>query len=135
MSAYEELRQRLEGQPSRWMVTGAAGFIGSHLVQHLLQLGQEVVGIDNFETGFRYNLDDVRLIVGENNWRRFTFFDADICNLEACRQAMAGVTIVLHQAALGSVPRSIADPLRSNRANVEGFSMFSWQPETWTCSE
>jgi UDP-N-acetylglucosamine 4-epimerase len=120
-SAYEALKLKLVQRPYRWLVTGAAGFIGSHLVERLLTLGQDVVGLDNFATGFPANLDAVRIRVGEQNWYRFSFIEADICNLDACRDTVQGVHYVLHQAALGSVPRSIADPVHSNRANVEGF--------------
>ncbi len=121
MSAYEALEMQLVQRPSQWLVTGAAGFIGSHLVERLLKLGQHVVGLDNFATGFQANLDDVRARVGEHSWSRFSFLEADICDLGVCKAATEGADYVLHQAALGSVPRSIADPLLSNRANVEGF--------------
>ena len=108
-------------QSFRWLVTGAAGFIGSHLVERLLQLEQDVVGLDNFATGSRANIEQVQASVGEQKWRRFTFIEADICDLNACNEAVRGADYVLHQAALGSVPRSVADPLLSNRANVDGF--------------
>ncbi len=121
MSAYAALEQRLSQESSRWLVTGAAGFIGSHLVEKLLTLDQEVTGFDNFATGFRANLEYVRASVGEERWRRFTFMEADICDLQACQAATSGADYVLHQAALGSVPRSVADPLMTNRANVDGF--------------
>ncbi len=121
MSPYDAVELQLVQRPSRWLVTGAAGFIGSHLAERLLTLGQDVVGLDNFATGSRTNLDCVRATVGEENWRRFYFMEADICDLDACKDATRGAHYVLHQAALGSVPRSIADPLLSNRANVEGF--------------
>jgi UDP-N-acetylglucosamine 4-epimerase len=120
-SAYEALEPELLQQSSRWLVTGAAGFIGSHLVEKLLTLNQEVVGLDNFATGSRANLEDVRASVGEQKWLRFSFLESDICDLEACHEAASGVSYVLHQAALGSVPRSVADPLTTNRANVDGF--------------
>jgi UDP-N-acetylglucosamine 4-epimerase len=121
MSAYEALVPRLLQRSCRWTVTGAAGFIGSHLLERLLQLGQQVVGLDNFATGSTANLDEVRKRVGELNWRRFTFIEADICDLSACQQAMRGTDYVLHQAALGSVPRSLADPQQTNRVNIDGF--------------
>lgn len=105
----------------RWLVTGAAGFIGSHLVEALLRLGQEVVGLDNFETGYRRNLDEVRDAVGEEAWRRHTFIEGDIADPATCRRACDGVEIVLHQAALGSVPRSIEHPLATHAANATGF--------------
>ncbi len=102
-------------------MTGAAGFIGCNLVERLLQLGQTVVGLDNFATGHRYNLDEIRNSVGQEAAERFRFIEGDIRDLEACRSACNGADYVLHQAALGSVPRSIDDPLDSNAANVTGF--------------
>ncbi|MCE7878452.1 MAG: NAD-dependent epimerase/dehydratase family protein, partial [Betaproteobacteria bacterium PRO3] len=103
---------------ARWLVTGSAGFIGSHLCETLLNLGQQVVGLDNFATGSRNNLDSVRAAVGEEAWRRHTFIEADIGDPRACARACEGVDVVLHQAALGSVPRSIADPLATHAANA-----------------
>jgi UDP-N-acetylglucosamine/UDP-N-acetylgalactosamine 4-epimerase len=120
VEVYLRLRNELEREPRRWLVTGAAGFIGSALVQALLERNQEVVGLDNFETGHARNLDDVRARVG-GAADRFTFLEGDICDLDRCRQAVEGVEVVLHQAALGSVPRSIEDPLTTHRANVDGF--------------
>ena len=120
-SAYEVLEPELLQRSYRWLVTGAAGFIGSHLVERLLSLEQEVIGLDNFATGSRDNLEHVRVSVGEQKWRRFSFMEADICDLGACKEAAQGADYVLHQAALGSVPRSVADPLLTNRANVDGF--------------
>lgn len=120
MSAFEECRQQLREQPRRWLVTGVAGFIGSNLLEELLQLGQEVVGLDNFATGKRANLEDVRAQVGEGAWANFRFIEGDIRELGDCRRACMDVDYVLHQAALGSVPRSIDDPLTSNAANVTG---------------
>jgi UDP-N-acetylglucosamine 4-epimerase len=119
--AFAEARRRLQERPLRWLVTGSAGFIGSHLLETLLGLGQEVVSLDNFATGYRANLDDVRSAVGEAAWHRHTFLEADIADLGACRRACDGVDVVLHQAALGSVPRSIEDPLRTHAANATGF--------------
>lgn len=106
---------------ARWLVTGSAGFIGSHLVETLLNLDQEVVGLDNFATGRRANLDAVRLAVGPQAWQRYTLIEADITDAGACRRACEGVDVVLHEAALGSVPRSIADPLATHAANATGF--------------
>lgn len=117
---YEPLKTRLAAEPKTWLVTGAAGFIGSHLVENLLRLGQTVVGFDNFLTGHRKNLDQVRGLVGASAWSRFRFEEGDLRDLEACRRAVAGADYVLHQAALGSVPRSIADPLTSHAVNVDG---------------
>ena len=121
ITAYELLKSELVRRPSSWLVTGAAGFIGSHLVETLLGLGQVVVGLDNFATGYQANLDAVRGVVGEKAWQRFTFLEADICDAAMCREACSGADYILHQAALGSVPRSIEDPIRTNQANIDGF--------------
>jgi UDP-N-acetylglucosamine 4-epimerase len=102
------------------LVTGAAGFIGSHLVETLLKLGQQVVGLDNFATGSRRNLESVREAVRAGCWRSFLFLESDIRELDACRSACEGVDYVLHQAALGSVPRSIKQPLDTHEANISG---------------
>ncbi|TXF11028.1 SDR family oxidoreductase [Pelomicrobium methylotrophicum] len=115
------LGEGLRREPRRWLVTGCAGFIGSHLVEVLLRYGQHVVGLDNFATGFRRNLDDVRQAVGEADWARFRFIEGDIRDLAACEHACRGIDVVLHQAALGSVPRSVEDPLSTHGANVDGF--------------
>jgi UDP-N-acetylglucosamine 4-epimerase len=112
----------LAGRPAeRWLVTGAAGFIGSNLVETLLRGGQQVTGLDNFATGHWRNLDEIRALVGETAWARFRFIEGDVCEPADCADALAGVDRVLHQAALGSVPRSIAQPLPSFAANVSGF--------------
>lgn len=111
----------LRMRPRRWLVTGSAGFIGSHLVEALLRLGQRVIGLDNFATGYRHNLDEVQRTVGPDAWALHDFHEADIADLDACRRACDGVDVVLHEAALGSVPRSIADPLRTHAANATGF--------------
>ena len=102
-------------------MTGSAGFIGSHLLEHLLRLEQDVVSIDNFATGYRRNLDEVRAAVGEHAWKRHTFIEGDIVDLDACARACRRVDVVLHQAALGSVPRSIEQPLATHAANATGF--------------
>jgi UDP-N-acetylglucosamine 4-epimerase len=115
------MQQALRAQPRVWLVTGVAGFIGSNLLEALLRLDQRVVGLDNFATGHRRNLDEVRALVTPEQWTRFEFIEGDICDLDTCHQACRGVDYVLHQAALGSVPRSLADPLRSNLTNVNGF--------------
>ncbi len=121
MAAYEALERELEGGRYRWLVTGAAGFIGCNLVERLLALGQSVVGLDNFATGHRSNLEDVRRCVGDAAAAGFEFFEGDIRNPQDCERAVQGVDYVLHQAALGSVPRSLADPVTSNQANIDGF--------------
>jgi UDP-N-acetylglucosamine 4-epimerase len=117
---YEEVQEQLRAEPSRWLVTGCAGFIGSNVLEKLLLLNQTVVGLDNFSTGSRSNLEEVRSSVSPNQWARFHFREGDIIRLEDCRTACAGADFVLHQAALGSVPRSLEDPLRSHINNVDG---------------
>jgi UDP-N-acetylglucosamine 4-epimerase len=119
--AYASARAAARERPRRWLVTGSAGFIGSHLLQTLLELGQTVVSLDNLSTGHRSNLEEVRDAVGPEAWRRHTFVEGDIADLAICRRACEGVHIVLHEAALGSVPRSIADPLLTHAANATGF--------------
>ena len=104
-----------------WLVTGCAGFIGSNLIESLLARGQEVVGLDNFSTGFQHNLDQVEAAVGRDAWKRFRFIEGDIRSLDTCREACKGVDYILHEAALGSVPRSIDDPIMSHESNVTGF--------------
>lgn len=121
MTAYQTLLQQLATQPKTWLVTGVAGFIGSNLLEHLLKLNQRVIGLDNFATGHQYNLDEVQGLVSQEQWADFTFIEGDIRNLEDCQKACAGVDYVLHQAALGSVPRSINDPITTNAANITGF--------------
>ena len=121
MSAYRNILHTMESAPCTWLVTGVAGFIGSNLLQCLLTHGQRVVGLDNFFTGYRKNLDMVAGLVGPVCWQRFSFVEGDIRDIAACRQACEGVDHVLHEAALGSVPRSIDDPLLSNSCNIDGF--------------
>lgn len=121
MSAYAALLKNMESAPGTWLVTGVAGFIGSNLLEQLLRHGQKVVGLDNFLTGYQKNLDMVRAIVGEAAWKNFTFIKGDIRDSETCHAACKGVDHVLHEAALGSVPRSIDDPLLSNGCNIDGF--------------
>jgi UDP-N-acetylglucosamine/UDP-N-acetylgalactosamine 4-epimerase len=117
----EALHAEMRAAPRRWLITGVAGFIGSNLLQQLLELGQTVVGLDSFATGHRRNLDDVLTAVGLEVAKRFRFVEGDIREAAACASACAGVDVVLHQAALGSVPRSIKDPLTSHQINVDGF--------------
>jgi UDP-N-acetylglucosamine 4-epimerase len=119
--AWEDVRRHLGVQTYRWCVTGGAGFIGSHLLETLLRHGQEVVCLDNFATGFRHNLEQVESSVGPVAWRRCQVLEGDIRRADDCVQACAGVDFVLHQAAIGSVPRSIADPRTTHEANVDGF--------------
>ena len=121
LSAYEELLQRLRNEQHTWLITGVAGFIGSNLLEALLKLDQKVVGLDNFSTGYQHNLDDVKSLVSSEQWKRFEFNEGDICNFGDCFKVCKGVEYVLHEAALGSVPRSIADPIATNLVNVSGF--------------
>ncbi|NCC24667.1 MAG: Vi polysaccharide biosynthesis UDP-N-acetylglucosaminuronic acid C-4 epimerase TviC [Deltaproteobacteria bacterium] len=116
----ERTEQTLRDHPKTWLITGVAGFIGSNLLERLLELGQRVVGLDNFSTGKPSNLDEVRESVGHEAWQRFTFIEGDIRSLKDCALACRGVDMVLHQAALGSVPRSVADPILTNDNNVTG---------------
>src|SRR5690554_258023 len=118
---YQQLLEQLPKQPKTWLITGVAGFIGSNLLETLLKLNQNVVGLDNFATGHQHNLDEVQSLVKPEQWANFKFYEGDIRNFEDCQTACAGVDYVLHQAALGSVPRSIADPITTNAANITGF--------------
>jgi len=138
MTTYTELQSRLVAEPTTWLVTGVAGFIGSNLLEALLKLNQRVVGLDNFSTGHQRNLDEVRTLVTPGQWANFQFIQGDIRNLDHCKKAMTftlplrggkadaaiqshRVGYVLHQAALGSVPRSIEDPITTNANNIDGF--------------
>jgi UDP-N-acetylglucosamine 4-epimerase len=121
MSAYELLKEQLQSKPQTWLITGVAGFIGSNLLEALLKLNQKVVGLDNFSTGHQRNLDEVQRLVSPVQWQNFFFTKADICNLAECQAACIDVDYVLHQAALGSVPRSVEDPIATNASNVSGF--------------
>lgn len=111
----------LQKKAKRWLITGVAGFIGSNLLEHLLRHDQAVVGLDNFSTGHQRNLEDVKSLVSEKQWARFSLITGDIRDLDACKTACGGVDIVLHHAALGSVPRSLADPILTNQSNIDGF--------------
>ena len=121
MTPYLELQDALQRSPRRWLVTGVAGFIGSHLLQKLLSLGQTVVGLDSFVTGYQRNLDDVAARVGPDAFKRFRLIRGDVRDAQTCLSAATDVDLILHQAALGSVPRSMVDPLSSHAANVDGF--------------
>ena len=128
MTKYEELQEHLKSNQYTWLVTGVAGFIGSNLLEKLLKLNQKVVGLDNFETGYQHNIDQAikDAAANKNNSQPqsaedFTFIEGDMRDLETCHRACKGVDYVLHQAALGSVPRSIEDPVRTNKANIDGF--------------
>ena len=121
MTRFEELLQMLPHEPKTWLITGVAGFIGSNLLETLLKLDQRVLGLDNFATGYERNLDEVQKLVRPAQWDRFTLVKGDICAISECHRACKGVDYVLHQAALGSVPRSVADPIATNAANVTGF--------------
>jgi UDP-N-acetylglucosamine 4-epimerase len=122
MSIYQEVQSRLKESPRRWLVTGVAGFIGSHLLEALLSLRQEVIGFDNFSTGKQANLEEVRSVVGEELWESFEFVEGDTRDVKTCSRLLEkDVDYVLHQAALGSVPRSVADPISSCDNNISGF--------------
>ena len=121
MSQYQTVCEQLQQAPKTWLITGVAGFIGSNLLETLLKLNQNVVGLDNFATGHQYNLDEVQSLVRPEQWANFKFYEGDIRSFADCQTACAGVDYVLHQAALGSVPRSIADPITTNAANITGF--------------
>lgn len=121
MTRYEQIKTELIANPKIWLVTGVAGFIGSNLLETLLKLNQTVVGLDNFATGYQRNLDEVQSQVSAEQWQGFRFIEGDIRELQDCQGACAGVDYVLHQAALGSVPRSINDPITTNATNISGF--------------
>ena len=135
---YDQLKSRLATEPHTWLITGVAGFIGSNLLETLLKLNQRVVGLDNFATGHQRNLDEVQPLVTPAQWANFNFINGDIRNLDDCRRAMHftpslrgnevdaaiqrySVDYVLHQAALGSVPRSVENPIATNETNIDGF--------------
>ncbi|PNK60502.1 NAD-dependent epimerase/dehydratase family protein [Psychrobacter sp. FDAARGOS_221] len=121
MTQYQKIQQDLVAAPKTWLITGVAGFIGSNLLETLLKLNQTVVGLDNFATGYQKNLDEVQSLVSNEQWQRFSFIEGDIRNFADCQKACSGVDYVLHQAALGSVPRSLADPITTNEVNISGF--------------
>lgn len=121
MNQYQTVCEQLQQTPKTWLVTGVAGFIGSNLLETLLKLNQKVMGLDNFATGHQHNLDEVQSQVSTEQWANFRFIEGDIRNLADCQKACAGVDYVLHEAALGSVPRSIVDPITTNETNISGF--------------
>ena len=121
MKDFDELNIHLYANKYTWLITGVSGFIGSNLLESLLLLNQKVVGLDNFLTGKKQNLDEVRGIVSKDQWSEFTFVEGDICDLELCDKVTSDVNFVLHQAALGSVPRSMKDPIKTNEINITGF--------------
>jgi UDP-N-acetylglucosamine 4-epimerase len=121
MTRYEQIKTELQANPKTWLVTGVAGFIGSNLLETLLKLDQKVVGLDSFATGHQRNLDEVQSLVSADQWKAFSFIEGDIRQLKDCQAACLGVDYVLHQAALGSVPRSINDPITTNETNISGF--------------
>ncbi|WP_295900287.1 NAD-dependent epimerase/dehydratase family protein [uncultured Vibrio sp.] len=121
MSRYLKIKKELVDSPKVWLITGVAGFIGSNLLEELLNLNQKVIGLDNFSTGYMSNLDEVRALVTEEQWKGFSLIEGDIRELADCERAVENIDYVLHQAALGSVPRSISDPITTNSANITGF--------------
>jgi UDP-N-acetylglucosamine 4-epimerase len=121
ISAYELIKKQLLFETKTWLITGVAGFIGSNLLESLLKLNQRVVGLDNLSTGSKENLDQVRNLISQEQWDRFEFIKGDIRNIKDCILACENVNYVLHQAALGSVPRSIKDPISTNAVNISGF--------------
>ena len=121
MRTNEELHTKLRANPKTWLITGVAGFIGSHLLETLLKLDQQVLGLDNFSTGKQKNFAIVQSLVSPEQWARFQFIEGDIGELKDCQKACQGVDYVLHQAALGSVPRSLENPIATNHANISGF--------------
>lgn len=121
MNHFTQLQSHLRAEPHTWLVTGVAGFIGSNLLEVLLKLNQRVVGLDSFATGHQRNLDEVQSLVTQEQWNNFQFIKGDIRSLEDCHKVCQGVDYVLHQAALGSVPRSVKDPVTTNTVNITGF--------------
>ncbi len=118
---YQKRLKELSKNPRKWLITGVAGFIGSNILETLLKNDQFVVGLDNFSTGYKKNLDQVKSCVSNHQWKKFKFINGDICKINDCKKVVKNIDYVLHQAALGSVPRSIADPITSNKSNVSGF--------------
>tara|TARA_B100002052_G_scaffold272935_1_gene274970 strand:- start:1038 stop:2063 length:1026 start_codon:yes stop_codon:yes gene_type:complete len=121
MKDFQKKCEKLKKNPKTWLVTGVAGFIGSNILEKLLQLNQNVIGLDNLSTGYMHNLDEVKLYVSESQWSKFSFVNGDISHIDDCKNVTKGVDHVLHQAALGSVPRSIENPIQTNKSNIDGF--------------
>jgi UDP-N-acetylglucosamine/UDP-N-acetylgalactosamine 4-epimerase len=121
MSSYNKIIKVLMSDPRKWLISGVAGFIGSNLLETLLRINQNVIGIDNFATGHKKNLDEVKSLVSDVQWRNFKFIEGDIRSMADCHNACHNVDYVLHQAALGSVPRSVKDPISTNETNINGF--------------
>ena len=121
MKDFQKKCEKLKKNPKTWLITGVAGFIGSNILEKLLQLDQNVIGLDNLSTGYMHNLNEVKLSVSESQWSKFSFINGDISRVEDCKNVTKGVDHVLHQAALGSVPRSIEDPIKTNQSNINGF--------------
>ena len=121
MATYSSIKKSLLSNPQTWLITGVAGFIGSNLLETLLELNQKVVGLDNFSTGNKANLKEVQSLVSKKQWSKFKFIKGDISNLKSCELACHNIDYVLHQAAIGSVPRSIKDPIKTNKSNITGF--------------
>jgi UDP-N-acetylglucosamine 4-epimerase len=121
MIYFQTVQSELQNNPRIWLITGVSGFIGSNLLEFLLLLDQKVIGLDNFATGHEKNLDEVKASVTHEQWQNFTFIEGDIRHIDTCRRVCRGVDYVLHQAALGSVPRSVEDPLNTNESNITGF--------------
>ena len=121
IKGYLEICEELRLRPKSWLITGVAGFVGSNLLQELLDLDQCVVGVDNFSTGYQRNLNEVQALVGSVRWSNFKFIEGDVTNIRDCEEACADIDYVLHQAALGSVPRSVEDPIATNNSNIDGF--------------
>ena len=126
MEINDKIRKHLLSNQYRWLITGVSGFIGSNLLEKLLELNQIVIGLDNFSTGKKENLKDVQNITSPDQWKNFQFLEGDICDLDTCMQVTDGINFVLHQAALGSVPRSIKDPITTNKTNTSGFLNMLW---------
>jgi UDP-N-acetylglucosamine 4-epimerase len=126
MAAFDQLKQKLTAAPAVWLVTGAAGFIGSNLLEELLRLDQRVIGLDNLATGSLNNLAQVKGIVGAKRWANFEWIEGDIRDLATCQRAAHRADFILHQAALGSVPKSLEDPVQTNESNVNGFVNMLW---------